>query len=64
MAGGAGGNLQSLASNIGGMTGNITQNVPIITKFIWTGLNNISTHVNSAEFPKRLVRTWQMHKKN
>ena len=51
MAGGAGGNLQSLASNIGGMTGNITQNVPASLQSLFgPGLNNISTHVNSAEF--------------
>ncbi len=51
MSGGFGSNLQSLASNIGGMTGTVQANVPASLQSLFgPGLNNISTHVNSAEF--------------
>ena len=51
MAGGAGANLQSLVSGVGAMTGGISKNVPASLQSLFgPGLNNISTHVNSAEF--------------
>lgn len=52
--GGAGAKLQSLTNNLGGMTGQLNQNVPSSLQSLFgPGLNNISTHVNSAEFQTR-----------
>jgi len=50
-AGAAGGNLQSLASELPGAIGKMQNKIPASLQSLFgPGLSNISTHVNSAEF--------------